>query len=81
MKVRFVDDYDVWSQWLQDQEHPAPGQYMLDWPEYRDVWRNARIRSLLADCPAEQRDELIDTIAVVLGVPVETVRDITTRGG
>ena len=75
----YADDYDLWAEWLLEQESPAT--YVPDWPEFRDLWRNARIRSLLADCPAEQRDELIDTVAVVLGVPVETVRDIATRGG
>jgi hypothetical protein len=54
----------------------VPGDLRARLPEFRVLWRNARIRSLVADCPAEQRDELIDTVAVVLGVPVETVREI-----
>jgi hypothetical protein len=76
VKVRsYVDNYDLWLEWLLAQES-GDCHYVLDWPEFRDLWRAARIRSLLADCPAEQRDGLIDTVAVVLGVPVETVRQI-----
>ena len=74
MRIRLVDDYDLWAEWLAEREQP--GNYVLDWPEFRDMWRNARIRSLLADCPAEERDGLLDTVAYVLGVPVETVRKI-----
>jgi hypothetical protein len=77
VKVRGYDDFDLWLEWLLSQES---GEYVLDWPEHRDMFRNARIRSLLVDCPAEVRDELIDTIALVLGVPVETVREIAPGG-
>ena len=76
MKVRsYVDNYDLWLEWLTE-----PGDYRLDWPEHRDAFRDARIRGLLADCPAEGRDELLNVVAVVLGVPVETVRDISVFG-
>jgi hypothetical protein len=78
VKIRLVDDFDLFAEWCAELEQP--GNYVLDWPEFRDMWRRARIRSMLADCPPEERDGLIDTVAYVLGVPVEYVRDLAPSG-